>query len=59
MVAAKLSISVNLTTQLAKLSGENKAFIYQILGETQILSELLVRVIEYFSSNKSLDDHTG
>lgn len=59
VIAAKLAIAEDLATPLAKLSGEERAFIESILAETLIRTEVLARVRNYFRNKQSGEDHAG
>lgn len=59
VIAAKLAISDELATPLAKLSPADRAAIDQILAETLTRSVVLSRVRSYFREQQSGEGHAG
>lgn len=59
MIAAKLAIAGDLAIPLARMSGEDWAFIDSVPAETLIRSEVLARVRAHFRNRQSGEAHAG
>ncbi|XDJ36633.1 MAG: IS481 family transposase (plasmid) [Burkholderia sp.] len=59
VIAGKLAVANELAQPLAKLSGEDQAFIHQVLSETLIRRVVLERVRGYFRHKKTGEEHAG
>lgn len=59
VIAAKLAIAGDLAIPLARMSGEERAFIDSLLAETLIRSEVLARIRAHFRNRQSGEDNAG